>query len=53
MRTSECAYMKYGDGSEELCDRKKDPKQFVNFAQSAEHAKVLASLRNKFQNARK
>jgi iduronate 2-sulfatase len=53
MRTSNWAYMKYGDGSEELYEMKKDPKQFVNLAQSAEHAKVLASLRNKFQNARK
>jgi len=53
MRTSNWAYMKYGDGSEELYDMKKDPKQFVNLAQSAEHAKVLASLRKQFQAARK
>jgi len=53
MRTSQWAYMKYGDGSEELYDMKKDSKQFVNLAQSAEHAKVLASLRNQFKNARK
>jgi iduronate 2-sulfatase len=53
MRTSEWAYMKYGDGSEELYDMKKDPKQFVNLAKSAEHAKVLQSLRRQFQDARK
>jgi iduronate 2-sulfatase len=53
MRTSEWAYMKYGDGSEELYDMKKDPKQFVNLAKSAEHAKVLQALRKQFQNARK
>ncbi len=53
MRTSEWAYMKYGDGSEELYDMKKDPKQFVNLAKSPEHAKVLQSLRKQFQDARK
>jgi iduronate 2-sulfatase len=53
MRTSEWAYMKYGDGSEELYDMKKDPKQFVNLAKSAEHAKVLQALRKQFQDARK
>ena len=53
MRTSQWAYMKYGDGSEELYDMKKDSKQFVNLAQSAGHDKVLASLRNQFKNARK
>ena len=53
MRTSQWAYMKYGDGSEELYDMKKDSKQFVNLSQSAGHAKVLASLRNQFKNARK
>ena len=53
MRTSQWAYMKYGDGSEELYDMKKDSKQFVNLAQSAGYAKVLASLRNQFKNARK
>jgi iduronate 2-sulfatase len=52
MRTSKWAYMKYGDGSEELYDMKKDPKQFVNLAKSAEHAKLLASLRKQFQSAR-
>ena len=45
--------MKYGDGSEELYDMNKDPKQFVNLAKSTEHAKVLQSLRKQFQDARK
>jgi len=53
MRTSNWAYMKYGDGSEELYDMSKDPKQFVNLAKSTEHAKVLASVRKQFQAARK
>ncbi len=53
MRTSKWAYMKYGDGSEELYDMKKDPKQFVNLAKSPEHAETLRSLRKQFQDARK
>jgi len=53
MRTSEWAYMKYGDGSEELYDMKKDPKQFVNLVKSPEHAETLRSLRKQFQAARK
>ena len=53
MRTSEWAYMKYGDGSEELYDTKKDPKQFVNLVKSPEHAETLRSLRKQFQAARK
>lgn len=53
MRTSNWAYMKYGDGSEELYDMKKDPKQFVNLAQSTEHAEVLQSLRKQFRITRK
>lgn len=53
MRTSNWAYMKYGDGSEELYDMKKDPKQFVNLAQSTQHAEVLQSLRKQFRIARK
>ena len=53
MRTSNWAYMKYGDGSEELYDMKKDPKQFVNLAKSPEHAETLRSLRKQFQADRK
>ena len=53
MRTSNWAYMKYGDGSEELYDMKKDPKQFVNLAQSTQYAEVLQSLRKQFRIARK
>ena len=53
MRTSNWAYMKYGDGSEELYDMKKDPKQFVNLAQSTQHAEALQSLRKQFRIARK
>ena len=32
MRSADWSYMKYGDGSEELYDMKKDPKQFNNLA---------------------
>jgi iduronate 2-sulfatase len=53
MRTSKWAYMKYTDGSEELYDMKKDPKQFDNLAKSTQHAKVLESLRKQFQSIRK
>jgi iduronate 2-sulfatase len=53
MRTSKWAYMKYGDGSEELYDMNKDPKQFVNLAKSTEHAKALTAIRKQFQAARK
>tara|TARA_B100001094_G_scaffold50320_1_gene45814 strand:- start:4478 stop:5839 length:1362 start_codon:yes stop_codon:yes gene_type:complete len=53
MRTSNWAYMKYGDGSEELYDMKKDPKQFVNLVQSTQHAEVLQSLRKQFRISRK
>lgn len=53
MRTTNWAYMKYGDGSEELYDMKKDPKQFVNLAQSTQHAEVLQSLRKQFRITRK
>ena len=52
MRTSKWAYVKYGDGSEELYDMKKDPKQFVNLAKSADHAETLRFLRKQFQDAR-
>ena len=53
MRTSEWAYRKYSDGTEELYDMKNDPKQFVNLAQSMQHVEVLQSLRKQFQIARK
>ena len=43
MRTSNWAYMKYGDGSEELYDMKKASKQFVNLDKSTQHAKILQS----------
>ena len=43
MRSSDWAYMKYGDGSEELYDMKEDPKQFKNLARIPTYEKVLKS----------
>ena len=50
MRSSNWAYMKYGDGSEELYDMKKDPKQFTNLAKVQGYEKVLFSIRRRFIN---
>lgn len=43
MRSSDWAYMKYGDGSEELYDMKEDPKQFKNLVRIPTYEKVLKS----------
>ena len=48
MRSSDWAYMKYADGSEELYDMKKDPKQFKNLAQDPAFKKRLDSQRKLF-----
>ena len=50
MRTSNWAYMKYGDNSEELYDMQKDSKKFVNLDKSTQHAKILQSPRQQFQS---
>jgi hypothetical protein len=42
--------MKYGDGTEELYDMKKDPKQFTNLAKAQGYEKVLLSIRKRFIN---
>ena len=40
--------MKYGDGSEELYDMKKDPKQFTNLAKVQVHEEELLRQRKLF-----
>jgi iduronate 2-sulfatase len=44
LRTEGWAYMRYNDGSEELYDMKKDPKQFHNLANDAGAAKALEQM---------
>ena len=53
LRTKEWSYMKYKDGSEELYDMRKDPKQFDNLAGKSKHRKQLSSIRNLFENRTK
>ena len=48
LRTKKWSYMKYKDGSEELYDMKKDPKQYVNLVFSPDHQETLHSLRKRF-----
>jgi len=48
MRSSVWSYMKYKDGSEELYDMKKDPRQFQNLAKSPQHSEILKKLRVQF-----
>jgi len=45
LRTKEYAYMRYKDGSEELYDMVKDPKQFTNLAGLDEHRDAIELLR--------
>ena len=51
LRAEAWAYMRYRDGSEELYDMKKDPKQFKNQAKNPEYADRLNHMR-KALNAR-
>jgi iduronate 2-sulfatase len=46
LRTSDWAYMRYNDDSEELYDMNKDPGQFTNLASAAEHSDTLRTLAN-------
>ena len=45
IRTKDWAYMRYKDGSEELYDMQKDPKQFTNLAKDAASNKSLEMMR--------
>jgi iduronate 2-sulfatase len=53
MRSPNWAYMKYGDGSEELYDMKNDPKQFKNLAKGSALKKELQTQRKLFENRNK
>ena len=48
MRSKRWSYMRYADGSEELYDMAKDPKQFVNLAKSTEASEQMRKARNAF-----
>jgi iduronate 2-sulfatase len=45
MRKKDWAYMRYRDGSEELYDMNKDPKQFTNLAKNLEYEDAIKRLR--------
>ncbi len=45
LRGEKWAFMKYGDGSEELYDMDSDPNQFANLANSAPHQEIVAEHR--------
>lgn len=45
LRTSDWAYVRYRDDTEELYDMAKDPKQFTNLAGSGGHAPVVKRMR--------
>ena len=49
MRYKKWAYMKYKDGTEELYDMHKDPKQFTNLASFEKNSKLMEILRSKFK----
>ena len=52
MRTPNWSYMKYKDGSEELYDMIKDPKQFKNLAKVSSMEKELQSQRKLFEQSK-
>ena len=47
LREKDWAYMRYTDGTEELYDMKKDPRQFVNQAKNPEYSAILLQLRER------
>ena len=48
MRSKRWSYMRYTDGSEELYDMAKDPKQFINLAQSIDASEQMSKARKAF-----
>jgi iduronate 2-sulfatase len=53
MRSPNWAYMKYGDGSEELYDMRNDPNQFKNLAKGSALKKELQTQRKLFEKRKK
>ena len=49
MRTPNWSYMRYKDGSEELYDMKKDPKQFKNLAKISAFKTELQTQRKLYE----
>jgi hypothetical protein len=45
IRTDRWRYIRYRDGSEELYDHQRDPKEWTNLAGDEEHSATLARLR--------
>ena len=45
LRTERWRYIRYNDGSEELYDHEKDPREWTNLADSPEHAAIKAELK--------
>ncbi len=48
MRSKRWSYMRYTDGSEELYDMTKDPKQFINLTQSLDASEQMSKARKAF-----
>ena len=51
LRAKDWAYMRYTDGTEELYDMKKDPRQFVNQAKNPEYSAILLQLRERLETS--
>lgn len=49
LRSTDWAYMRYEDGSEELYDMRSDPQQFTNLAGDQAHQNQLESQRHKLE----
>ncbi len=52
LTTQRWSYIRYGDGSEELYEWEKDPRQFFNLAGEAAYEEVLESMRQKLAEKR-
>ena len=48
MRNARWSYMRYEDGSEELYDMSKDPKQLTNLANSIDAGNLMSEIRSAF-----